>query len=59
LRNKKLFNGAADILFKDWKEGKEICYMDESWVYSNIAFSKYWQREGEFSIKKIRVLRTD
>jgi hypothetical protein len=33
-------------------EGKEIFYVDESWIDSNITFSKYWQGETEFDFQK-------
>lgn len=33
-------------------EGKEIFYVDKSWVDNNITCSRWWQREGEFGIKK-------
>jgi hypothetical protein len=34
------------------EEGKEIFYVDESWIDSNITFSKRWQGETEFGIQK-------
>jgi hypothetical protein len=34
------------------EEGKEIFYVDESWIDSNITYSKRWQRETEFGIQK-------
>jgi hypothetical protein len=34
------------------EEGKEIFYVNESWIDSNITFSKRWQGETEFGIQK-------
>jgi hypothetical protein len=34
------------------EEGKDIFYADESWIGSNITFSKCWQGETEFGIEK-------
>jgi hypothetical protein len=41
------------------EEGKEIFYVDESWVDTNITFSKCWQGETEFGIKEITMPGTD
>jgi hypothetical protein len=34
------------------EEGKETFYVDESWIDSDITFSKCWQGETEFGIQK-------
>jgi hypothetical protein len=29
------------------RDGKEILYLDESWVKSNLTFNRCWQKKGD------------